>query len=207
MTTNVSIIPLFYLYTSVSIIAALLVISAINPIHAVLYLILVFFATTGLMIILRVDFLAMIFLIVYVGAIAVLFLFVVMMLNIKVIISGSTSIRLLPVSGAIAFIFLYVIFLWLSMIYFPIQTSGIFDSSLKDLSIVDWMEEMNHYPSIMNMSSLLYVLYMELFLISAIILLVGMVGAIVLTLVNKNVIKKQISYKQTARKGEINNKE
>jgi len=46
---------------------------------------LVFCNVTFVLIILGVEFIAIIFLIVYVGAIAVLFLFVVMMLNIKIL--------------------------------------------------------------------------------------------------------------------------
>ena len=58
-------------------------IQARNPVHSVLFLILVFFNSAGLLVLLGLEFFAMIFLVVYVGAIAVLFLFVVMMLNIK----------------------------------------------------------------------------------------------------------------------------
>lgn len=54
-----------------------------NPVHSVLFLILTFFNSSAILLLLNADFLALIFVIVYVGAIAVLFLFVVMMLNIK----------------------------------------------------------------------------------------------------------------------------
>jgi NADH-quinone oxidoreductase subunit J len=54
-----------------------------NPVHSVLFLILTFFNSSAIVLLLNADFLALIFVIVYVGAIAVLFLFVVMMLNIK----------------------------------------------------------------------------------------------------------------------------
>ena len=58
-------------------------VSAKNPIHSVLFLILTFFNLSCLLFILNVEFLPLLFLIVYVGAIAVLFLFVLIMLNIK----------------------------------------------------------------------------------------------------------------------------
>ena len=74
---------LFYLFSSLALISGLMVIQARNPIHSVLFLILVFFNAAGLLLLLGLDFFALILLIVYVGAIAVLFLFVVMMLNIK----------------------------------------------------------------------------------------------------------------------------
>lgn len=65
-------------------ISAAMVIVSENPIHSVIFLILVFCNAAGLLILLKIEFIAMMFLIIYVGAIAVLFLFVVMMLNIKI---------------------------------------------------------------------------------------------------------------------------
>ena len=74
---------LFYAFSTVAILSGLMVIRAENPVHSVLFLILTFFNVSGLLLLLEVEFLAMVFLVVYVGAIAVLFLFVVMMLNIN----------------------------------------------------------------------------------------------------------------------------
>ena len=76
---------LFYFFSSLALLAGIMVIQSRNPVHSVLFLILVFFNAAGLLILLGLDFFAMIFLVVYVGAIAVLFLFVVMMLNIKLV--------------------------------------------------------------------------------------------------------------------------
>lgn len=56
-----------------------------NPVHSILALVLIFFLSSCLALILGVEFLAFLILIVYVGAIAVLFLFVVMLLNMRVI--------------------------------------------------------------------------------------------------------------------------
>ena len=67
----------FYLFATFAIIFAFFVITSKNPIHSILSLILVFFNTAVLLIILGAEFLAMLFVIVYVGAVAVLFLFVI----------------------------------------------------------------------------------------------------------------------------------
>ena len=67
---------LLYLFASLSIAFVIMVIRARNPGHSVLFLILVFCNAAGLLLLLGLDFFAMIFLVVYVGAIAVLFLFV-----------------------------------------------------------------------------------------------------------------------------------
>ena len=60
-----------------------MVVSARNPVHSVLFLILAFFNSAGLFILIGAEFLAMILVVVYVGAVAVLFMFVVMMLDIN----------------------------------------------------------------------------------------------------------------------------
>ena len=74
----------FYLFAGITVAAAVMVISARNPVHSVLFLILAFFNSAGLFVLLGAEFLAMILVVVYVGAVAVLFMFVVMMLDIGV---------------------------------------------------------------------------------------------------------------------------
>ena len=64
-------------------ISALLIPYTKNPLHAVLALILVFINGALILLKLNADFLALIYVVVYVGAICVLFLFVIMLLNIR----------------------------------------------------------------------------------------------------------------------------
>ena len=78
-----------------------MVISARNPVHSVLFLILVFCNAAGLLILLEAEFLALLFIVVYVGAIAVLFLFVVMMLNVKISEVQDEVLQYLPIGGLI----------------------------------------------------------------------------------------------------------
>ena len=96
---------LFYLFGAVTLLSAIMVISARNPVHSVLFLILSFCSSSGLLILLEAEFMAMIFIVVYVGAIAVLFLFVVMMLNIKISEVVEEVYQYLPVGGFIGIIF------------------------------------------------------------------------------------------------------
>ena len=106
---NVAKVPLMptllAFFSSFSLASAAMVLRARNPVHAVLYLVLTFCQAAGLLILLGLDFFAMLFLVVYVGAIAVLFLFVIMMLNVKVTeIHDSTS-RFLPFAGVLGVLF------------------------------------------------------------------------------------------------------
>ena len=72
----------FYMLSTVVVLSALFVIAARNPVHSVLLLILTFFTSAGLFVLIGAEFLAMLLVVVYVGAVAVLFLFVVMMLDV-----------------------------------------------------------------------------------------------------------------------------
>jgi len=102
---------LFYIFSSIALISGVMVIRSRNPVHSVLFLILVFCNAAGLLILLDLDFFAMVFLVVYVGAIAVLFLFVVMMLNIKLAEIHENVLRYLPIGGLIGLIFLFEVLL------------------------------------------------------------------------------------------------
>jgi len=73
---------LFALFASLAWVSAAAVVASVNPIHGVLYLVLVFCNASALLVVAGFEFLALVFLVVYVGAIAVLFLFVVMMLHV-----------------------------------------------------------------------------------------------------------------------------
>ena len=103
----------FYLFATLAIIFAFFVIISKNPIHSILSLILVFFNAASLLILLGAEFLAMLFVIVYVGAVAVLFLFVIMMLNIKAANLSISMYRYLPISllfGSVFFSELFIMF-------------------------------------------------------------------------------------------------
>ena len=97
---------MFYIFAAVAVASGVLVVSARNPVHSVLFLILAFFNSAGLFMLLGAEFLAMILVIVYVGAVAVLFLFVVMMLDIDFAELRSGFMRYLPIGALIGFVLL-----------------------------------------------------------------------------------------------------
>ena len=75
---------LFYAFATVLIASALGVILSRNPVHSALCLVLCFFTSAVLWLLIEAEFLAIVLVLVYVGAVMVLFLFVVMMLNIDI---------------------------------------------------------------------------------------------------------------------------
>ena len=85
----------FYIFAIIAVFGGIMVVCARNPVHSVLCLILTFFTSAALFVLIGAEFLAMVLVVVYVGAVAVLFMFVVMMLDINFVVS---EVNLLPVS-------------------------------------------------------------------------------------------------------------
>ena len=96
----------FYVFAAVVIASGVMVVSSRNPVLSVLFLILAFFNSAGLFVLMGAEFLAMILVVVYVGAVAVLFLFVVMMLDINFVELRKGFITYLPIGLTIGIILL-----------------------------------------------------------------------------------------------------
>ena len=75
---------LFWIFASILAVSALAMITVRNPVHAALLLVLCFFTSASIWLLIEAEFLAVVLVLVYVGAVMVLFLFVVMMLDITV---------------------------------------------------------------------------------------------------------------------------
>ena len=92
----------FYLFATLLVGAASMVIFVRNPVYAALYLVLAFFSSAAIWMLLEAEFLAIVLVLVYVGAVMVLFLFVVMMLDINLSPLKEGFTRYLPVGLLIA---------------------------------------------------------------------------------------------------------
>jgi len=99
-------LALFYAFAAVLVVAALGVISVKNSVHAALLLVLCFFTTAALWLLMQAEFLAIALVLVYVGAVMVLFLFVVMMLDIDTEPLREGFIRYLPIGLGVAVVML-----------------------------------------------------------------------------------------------------
>ena len=86
----------FYFFATVMVLAALRMITAKNPVHSALSLVLVFFTSSAIWLLLEAEFLAIALVLVYVGAVMVLFLFVVMMLDINISKMREGFVQFLP---------------------------------------------------------------------------------------------------------------
>ncbi len=74
---------LFFSLSIIAVVSAVIMITRRNPVSSALYLILNFFTISGLFLLLKAQFIAIIQVLVYMGAIMVLFLFVIMLLNLQ----------------------------------------------------------------------------------------------------------------------------
>ena len=175
----------FYLFAFVAVASAVMVISSRNPVYSVLFLILCFFNAAGLFVLMGAEFLAMILVVVYVGAVAVLFLFVVMMLDINFAKMREGFMRYAPIGAAIGIALLAELII--------IVTAS---SIVSDASPTGPVGELNNVEAL---GRLIYDDYVYLFQASGLILLVAMVGAIVLTLRQREGVKKQNIGAQLAR--------
>nr|YP_010199543.1 NADH dehydrogenase subunit 6 [Crassiphycus birdiae]YP_010199643.1 NADH dehydrogenase subunit 6 [Crassiphycus corneus]UAD89401.1 NADH dehydrogenase subunit 6 [Crassiphycus birdiae]UAD89551.1 NADH dehydrogenase subunit 6 [Crassiphycus corneus] len=175
---------LFITFSVFALLSSIMVISLSNAVHSVLFLILVFCNIASLLLLFGAEFLSFMLLIVYVGAIAVLFLFVVMMLNIKKTSTKQSFFSIMPI-GIVIFL---ILFSQLSGIL------GILDiSNLKQNNLIwtSWISESNNITNIQVIGNVLYTKYCFLFILSGLILLVAMIGAIVLTMHQRTDVQKQ----------------
>lgn len=169
----------FYLFASITLIAGLMVISSRNPVHSVLFLILAFFNSAALFVLLGAEFIAMILVIVYVGAVAVLFLFVVMMLDINFVELRQGALQYAPIGVMIGLMLL------LELVFFVFARSE-FAGSVTANAPPD--------PNVTNTDALgqiIYTDYIYAFQAAGLVLLVAMIGAIVLTHRKRPGVKKQ----------------
>ncbi|MCK5425882.1 MAG: NADH-quinone oxidoreductase subunit J [Emcibacter sp.] len=172
----------FYLFAIITVFSAIMVISSRNPVHSVLYLILAFFNSAGLFVLLGAEFVAMILVIVYVGAVAVLFMFVVMMLDIDLAQLRGEMARYMPIALLIAVVILMQLSLAFGVWQFSDQAQGLRAAVTPDL-------DQTHNTAALG--QLIYGKYILLFQLSGLILLVAMIGAIVLTMRHRPNVKRQ----------------
>lgn len=179
----------FYVFAAITVLSGFMVISARNPVHSVLFLILAFFNSAALFLLLGAEFIAMILVIVYVGAVAVLFLFVVMMLDIDFEQLRAGAARYLPIGALIGTVLLAELLLVLLVkgVELP-QTAGPVTPE--------------GVTNTVALGQILYTHYIYLFQAAGMILLVAMIGAIVLTLRTRPGVKRQNISAQVNRRRE-----
>ena len=177
---------IFYVFAAILVFSATMVITRRNPVHAVLFLVLAFFASSGLWLLLEAEFLAITLVLVYVGAVMVLFLFVVMMLDINLSVLREGFARYLPVAAVVAVLMFVAIYMVIEHEHFGLEKAAAEVSHAAD------------YNNTRELGLALYTQYIWPFEIAAVILLVAIIAAIALTLRTTRQTKAPKPEKQVA---------
>ena len=177
---------LFFVFAAVLICAALGVILARNPVHCALLLVLCFFNSAVIWLLLDAEFLGIVLVLVYVGAVMVLFLFVVMMLDVNVEEFRKSLAGYWPLAVAVAG---FVVFAIINVIVVK-HLGGV---ALKTAAVLP-----ERYSNTRDLGTALFTRYAYPAQVAACILLVASVAAIVLTLRRRTGGKPQDIAKQVA---------
>jgi NADH-quinone oxidoreductase subunit J len=170
---------LFFVFAAVLAVSALAMILVKNPVHAALLLVLCFFTSAAIWLLIEAEFLAVILILVYVGAVMVLFLFVVMMLdvNIEEVRRGMT--RYAWVGGIVAgvVVFEIVSVVWTRALGVDVTTGA---TPLPA-----------DYSNTAELGKVLYTEFVYPFELAAVLLLIAIVAAISLTMRKRPNLKQQ----------------
>ncbi len=161
---------IFYFFAAVTVLSAVSVVTVRNPVHAALFLVLTFFSSAFIWMMLEAEFLAITLVLVYVGAVMVLFLFVVMMLDINIARLREGFIKFLPIGILLALVMF-------GMLYY-VLTGDQFSADAMTPPVAKAAD----YSNTRELGKVLYTEYVFAFEIAAVILLVAIIAAISLTL-------------------------
>lgn len=170
----------------------LAVASARNPVHSVCYLILIYLLSSIILFLIGQEFLAIIYIIVYIGAIMVLFLFIIMMLNIRLIEMRSTSFSYLPIGIVSVLLFSILIYIII------VKMGATYNLFFFDLINVDLLKSYNEWilfveyklTNIHYIGLFLYNKYLVLLIISGFLLFIATIGSILISYISlKDTVK------------------
>jgi len=170
---------LFYVFSAVLVVAAVGVITARNPVHAVLFLVFAFFNSAVIWLLLEAEFLAIVLVLVYVGAVMVLFLFVVMMLDVNIAQVREGFTRYAPLGILIAALVVVEI------------GSVVWVKHMGVTQVAPAAAAAEGYSNTRVLGELLYTKYLYPFELAAVLLLLAIVAAIVLTMRHRAGLKAQ----------------
>jgi len=163
----------FWAFAAMTVLSAGMVITLKNPVHAVLSLILTFFSTACLWLLMQAEFLGIVLVLVYVGAVMIVSLLGVMMLDINVTPLGEGFARYFPIATAVAIVMLVEMLVLLGVHHGgpgSSQAMPVADPALAAGSNLQWLGQD------------LFTRFMLPFEIAAVILTVAIVVAVMLTL-------------------------
>jgi len=199
----------------VSVLCGVLVIISKNPIVSVLFLIGLFLSISTYLIILGLNFIGLSYLLVYVGAVSILFLFILMLINVRISELLSNTSNSIPLAIIIAISFNYPVYQILpysiaafnkytvdlnntlnNILYynfsdylnkiFRFKTAELDNGEILFVTSKLWDGNLSENSHITSIGNIMYTSYSIWLILTSIILLLAMVGAIVITIKQKN---------------------
>ena len=191
----------------ISILFGVLTIVSRNPIVSVLFLIGLFVNIAGLLILVGYNYIGLSYILVYVGAVSILFLFILMLINIRISELLSETNNDIPLAVLTVLLFYYIVGQVLPsnltdntiVSYLSNSFSEVYNVQLDNefFNIVDlkqeiayasskgWDSSLVEFTHITGIGNIMYTSYSIWLIVSSVILLLGMVGAIVITIKQK----------------------
>ena len=213
--TNGYRVEILSIFSLGSIICGISVIISKNPIVSVLYLICLFLSIASYLIVMGISFIGLSYLLVYVGAVSILFLFILMLINVRISELQSETNNSVPLGVITALCFVYSLQVILpeslnslklssytfslynilnylrSFVYSNFYLNNFFnffENSSGETALVtssSWDVNLGETSHITSIGNIMYTSYSIWIIITSLILLLAMVGAIVITVENK----------------------
>jgi NADH-quinone oxidoreductase subunit J len=177
-----------------------MVVVAKHPVFSLLFLVSSFIVSAFLLLLLECEFLALLFIIIYVGAIAILFLFSIMMLESKLINLTKNTLKYFPV-GIIFSAFLLLPLL--NSINTQFDESDLLSNSFYFNIYQNWYDLIDSTYDINVYGQILYSYFVLQFLIAGLILLLILIGVVYLTNSFEKHTIQQSSFRQLSRHAKI----
>lgn len=190
-----------------AILSGILVIISKNPIVSVLFLIGLFLSIASYLMILGLNFIGLSYLLVYVGAVSILFLFILMLINVRISELLSNTSNSIPLAILIAVSFNYPVHEILPYSvnsinndiidslnnysdyfskFFKLNNNQLDNGEISFVTSKIWDGNLAEASHITSIGNIMYTSYSIWLVLTSIILLLAMVGAIVITIKQKN---------------------
>ena len=168
---------MFYLSSIMLVFCSSMVVVSRHQVFSLLFLVGSFISASLILFMIECEFLALLFIVIYVGAIAVLFLFAVMMLESKLQNLSKNLIQYFPIGIVFGFLFVW-----------PYTNKVLFISKLNISYLSDYFNNYQNWYTFMDTvsdieaySQVLYSYFVLQLLVSGLILLVILIGVVYLT--------------------------
>jgi NADH-quinone oxidoreductase subunit J len=191
---------LFYFFSTALIFSAVMVVVAQHPVFSLLFLVSSFIFSSFLLLLLECEFLALLFIVVYVGAIAILFLFAIMMLESKLTNLSKNTIKYFPLGIVFSVILLIPL---INEINTHFSDTNVISNSMYVNKYQNWYDLIDSTNDISVYGQVLYSYFVLQFLVAGLILLLVLIGVVYLTNTFEKHTIQQSSFKQLSRSSKV----